>query len=111
MATTPTTRAVVTAPARVTRGDVFEVRLLVQHAMESGHRADSGGRLLPRDIIRRVDCTLAGQLVFAADLHAAVAANPYLSFTLRATQSGALVVRWRGDNGFEHRETVNVEVV
>jgi len=105
-----TTRAVITLPARVARGEIFEVRLLVQHDMESGQRADSAGRLMPRNIIRRVEATLAGQPVFAADLHAAIAANPYLGFTLLATQGGALVVRWRGDNGFEHSETVNVEV-
>lgn len=106
-----TTRALITLPARVARGEVFDVRLLVRHAMETGHRADSLGRLVPRDTVRRVEATLAGQPVFAADLHAAIAANPYLSFTLRATQGGPLVVRWRGDNGFEHTETVNLEVV
>jgi sulfur-oxidizing protein SoxZ len=44
--------------------------------------------------------------VFSASLHAAIAANPYLSFNLRAEVSGSLVFEWLGDNGFAHRETV-----
>ena len=59
---------------------------------------------LPRDLVRRFECRLDGELVFAADLFAAVSANPYLAFWLRAQRSGELSFVWRGDNGFEHRE-------
>lgn len=103
-------RGIIHAPRTATRGQVIEIRALVGHAMETGHRAGGEGGTLPRDIVRRVECRWGGELVFAADLHPAVAANPYLSFHVVAQAGGAMTVRWLGDNGFDHSETVNIEV-
>jgi sulfur-oxidizing protein SoxZ len=99
------TRAVITLPAAIKAGEPFEVRATVAHAMETGYRSSDEGARLPRDLVRRFECRLDGELVFAADLFAAVSANPYLAFWLRAGKSGELSFTWRGDNGFEHRET------
>ena len=98
-------RAVITLPAAVRPGEAFEVRATVAHAMETGYRTGDDGARLVRDLVRRFECRLDGELVFAADLHAAVAANPYLSFWLRVDRPGELAFSWRGDHGFEHRET------
>lgn len=104
------TRALVTVPAQVRRGEVFEVRTLVAHPMETGQRADGNGGTVPRQIITRFTCRLDGRTVFAADLHAAIAANPYLAFFLRATASGTLSFTWEGDAGFSHTETAALRV-
>ena len=97
-------RAVVTLPVAVKPGEAFEVRATVAHAMETGYRSDDAGQRLPRDLVRRFECRLDGGLVFAADLFAAVSANPYLSFWMQAARGGELSFAWQGDNGFEHRE-------
>jgi sulfur-oxidizing protein SoxZ len=102
------TRALLTVPARASRGEVIEVRAIVQHPMESGFRVDAMGRTLPRDIVRRVEARLNGALVFAADLHPANAANPYLAFFVRVEEAGELQVSWRGDNGFAHSESARI---
>lgn len=99
------TRAVITLPPRVLAGEAFEVRATVAHAMETGYRSSDEGARLPRDLVHRFECRLDGELVFAADLYAAISANPYLAFWMRAGSSGELSFAWRGDNGFEHRET------
>lgn len=99
------TRAVITLPAGIKAGEPFEVRATVAHAMETGYRSSDEGARLPRDLVRRFECRLDGELVFAAGLFAAVSANPYLAFWLRARRSGELSFAWLGDNGFEHRET------
>ena len=104
------TRALLTVPAATRRGEPAQIRLLVQHPMETGYRTSSDGQRLPRDIIRRVECRLDGELVFAADTFAAIAANPYIAFTLRATASGTLVASWSGDNGFAHSESAAFNV-
>jgi sulfur-oxidizing protein SoxZ len=101
-------RALVSLPPLVRRGEPFEVRLLVAHPMETGHRADSQGQRVPRDIVRRIECRLEGELVFAADLHPAIAANPYIAFPLVVQGEATLVVTWAGDRGFAH--TVSVAV-
>ena len=103
-------RAIVTVPARVRAGEVVEIRALIQHPMETGYRSGSEGQPLPRDLVRRVECRFEGELVFAADLHAAVAANPYLAFHLRVPRSGTLSVAWQGDRGFAHTETARITV-
>ena len=99
------TRAVITLPAAIQAGEPFEVRVTVAHAMETGYRTGDDGARLLRDLVRRFECRLDGEFVFAADLYAAISANPYLAFWMRADKSGELSFVWRGDNGFEHRET------
>lgn len=91
-------------------GEPFEVRTLVSHPMETGHRADGAGGTIPRRIIRRFGCRLDGRVVFSAELHAAIAANPYLAFDLVAQTSGRLEFTWEGDEGFVHRESVELRV-
>lgn len=105
------TRTLITLPATALRGEVIEVRLLIAHPMETGYRADAEGRIVPRDILTRFECRYDGELVFAADLYPAIAANPYLGFDLVATASGTLSFRWEGDHGYSHTETRTIEVV
>ena len=104
------TRALIHLPPEIRRGQVVEVRATVAHPMETGHRRGSGGELMPRNIVRRLEARLNGELVFAADMHPALSANPYVAFHLRAAASGPLQLTWRGDQGFEHSETVAFNV-
>ncbi len=92
-------------PSTATPGQVMEIRALIRHPMETGYRPDESGRLQPRDLIRLFTCTYLGREVFRATLHSAIAANPYLTFMLRAEASGELHFLWEGDNGF--RETAS----
>lgn len=103
-------RTLITVPKTVRRGETVELRTLIAHPMETGYRAGADGRVLPRDILRRFECRLDGELVFEAELFPAVAANPFLSFSLRADASGTLSFRWQGDNGFEQTETAALVV-
>ena len=105
------TRALLHAPAQARAGDVIEIRALIQHAMETGYRQGPAGQPLARDLVRRVDCHFDGQLVFSAQLHAAIAANPYLAFFMKAERSGTISVTWRGDEGLERREVASLTVV
>lgn len=99
------TRAIVTLPPPARPGELVELRVLVSHPMETGYRRDAEGRLLPRELIRRFRCRCDGDTVVEAELHAAVAANPYLAFWLRVGEGpGLLEFEWEGDNGFVHRE-------
>ena len=112
--------AIITAPKSAKRGEIIEIRALVQHPMETGYRRSSDGDLLLRDLVRRFECRFvaegrnaasdSGEVVFTANLHAAIAANPYLSFNLRAMASGTLVFTWSGDKGFSQREPANLQV-
>jgi sulfur-oxidizing protein SoxZ len=89
--------ALVSVPARARRGEVIEIKTLISHPMETGHRRTQLGAPMPRDIIR-------------ADLHPAIAANPFLVFSTVATESGTLVLTWTGDNGFSVTESATISV-
>jgi sulfur-oxidizing protein SoxZ len=103
-------RAIVTVPASARRGDIIEIRTLVAHPMETGHRVDSDGQRIPRDILRRFSCRYNGELVFEAELHAAIAANPLIAFHTVATASGRLEFTWEGDKGFLMTESATIQV-
>ncbi|KQP19902.1 thiosulfate oxidation carrier complex protein SoxZ [Pseudorhodoferax sp. Leaf265] len=103
-------RTLIHVPPSVRRGEPFEVRTTIAHPMETGYRPDENGRVLPRDIVTRLQCTLDGALVFSADLYPAIAANPYMAFQVRAERSGELRITWEGDKGFSQTETVAVRV-
>ena len=79
-------------PATAAPGAVIEVRTLISHPMESGHRITAEGRAIPRLIIQRVEAHFNGSLVFAADWGSGVAANPYQSFMLKVAEAGMLEV-------------------
>ena len=102
--------ALLIVPATARRGQIIDIRATVQHQMETGFRVDAQGQPLPRDLVRRVECRFDGELVFAADLHPAIAANPYLAFHMLAEVSGTLTVDWLGDKGFAHRESARLLV-
>ena len=102
------TRALVQVPAQARVGEVLQVRTLVQHAMDTGYRLDASGLPLPQDLVRRMVAQFDGELILAAELHAAISANPYFAFHFRLPRSGTLTVRWQGDNGFEHSESLRI---
>lgn len=81
------------------KGDLVEVRALVAHLMETGLRRDSAGNVIPRKIIHRVTCTVAGAEVFSAEFEPAIAANPYIQFKFRAEETGPVVLTWVDDDG------------
>ncbi len=104
-------RVIVNMPASAKRGEIIEIRTLAGHDMENGFRRTQTGELIPRDIINRFVCTYNGVEVFRADLHPAVAANPLITFTTVATDSGTLEFRWTGDNGFAATHSTRISVV
>ena len=102
--------ALINVPDRARRGEIIEIKTLVSHPMETGYRRSQLGAPIPRDIIRRFVCTYNGTEVFRADLHPAIAANPFIVFTTVATESGTLEFTWSGDNGFTVKESAAIVV-
>lgn len=100
----------INVPKTAQRGEIIEIRTLISHVMENGFRRTHLGVPLPRDIITEFTCTYNGVEVCRATLYPSIAANPLLSFTTIANESGTLVFNWRGDNGFNHRETAQITV-
>jgi sulfur-oxidizing protein SoxZ len=103
-------RVLIQVPASARRGEVIELRATIAHPMETGYRPGADGQLLPRDIVQRFTCRYNGQVVFAAELHPAISANPYVAFHTVATESGTLEFEWSGDKGFSQVERRQLQV-
>jgi sulfur-oxidizing protein SoxZ len=86
-------------PATARRGESVEVRLLIQHAMETGFRREADGRAVPMNVVNMVTCRHAGRDVLRVELGSGISANPYFSFWLRAVDSGEVSVEWVDDAG------------
>lgn len=97
-------------PANPRRGDVIDVRLLVQHAMETGYRYDDQGKLVPRNVITELTCTCGGREVFRARMSQGIAANPYLQFPMLVTGSADVEVNWVDDAGVRGSEKRALQV-
>ena len=78
-------------PAMVKRNEAFEVRVLIQHPMETGFRRDAEGRAVTKNVINRLVCNVNGAEQFRAEMDSGVAANPYLQFFVVADRSGEIV--------------------
>jgi sulfur-oxidizing protein SoxZ len=103
-------RTLISVPTTAKHGDVIEIKTLISHPMESGYRVGTNGTMIPRDIIRQFVCIYNGEDVFRAELSPAIAANPFISFFIVATESGTIAFEWRGDNGFAASENATITV-
>jgi sulfur-oxidizing protein SoxZ len=103
-------RTLINVPPKAKKGEVIAIKTLISHEMETGYRHDMMGKRIPRDIITEMVCRYNGQEIFRATLYPAIAANPFLSFTTVATESGAIEFQWTGDNGFSVTETAKITV-
>ena len=97
-------------PDRIVAGDVVKVRLLVQHPMDTGYLQDLLGKLVPRNVITQLTCTLGSQEVFRVEPSSGIAANPLFEFFVRATETAEMRIEWVDDRGQrgEFRQTMTV---
>ena len=103
-------RALIHMPASAKRGEIFEIRALISHVMETGYRPGADGRPIARDIIRTFSCRYNGETAVRVELHPAIAANPYIAFYIIAAQSGELEFSWEGDKNFSQTERRTITV-
>ncbi len=62
----------VQVPSAAAKGEVFPVKTLISHQMETGLRRDDQGNVIPRKIINKFTCRYNDVVVFSVDLHEAV---------------------------------------
>ena len=102
--------ALINVQAKAKRGDLIEIKTLMSHIMETGYRRTATGEIIPRDIITSFACRYNGAEIFRADLFPAIAANPFITFTTVATESGKFEFEWIGDQGFSETASASIMV-
>lgn len=79
---------------------VTEVKVLMNHVMETGLRKDPSGEIVPALFITEVTAKLNDKVVMQAQWSQAVARNPYLAFKVKGDKSGDKVtVSWTDSSG------------
>lgn len=86
-------------PSNARRGDNVEIRVAIQHPMETGYRTDDNGTSIPKNVINKLTCRYNGVEVFRAEMGSGISANPYLAFFIVAAASGELRFDWVDDAG------------
>jgi sulfur-oxidizing protein SoxZ len=102
--------ALINIPKKARRGEIIEIKTLMSHIMETGYRHTATGEVVPRDIITDFVCRYNGVEIFRADLFPAIAANPFITFFMVATESGKFEFEWIGDRGFTETASASITV-
>jgi sulfur-oxidizing protein SoxZ len=91
-------------------GDVAEIKILMNHPMETGRRKDAGGEIAPAHYIQSVSATLNGKIVLDAQWGPAVSKNPFLGFRVKGAKVGdELAVTWIDNRGEKRTDKATLQ--
>ena len=92
------------------KDDVTEVKMVINHPMETGRKKDDFGQLIPQYFIQQLLVTLNAKPVFEAQFGTGIAKNPYLTFRLKGAKVGdKLETNWVDNLGETGHGEVMVE--
>ncbi len=100
----------VQVPGNAKRGEIIDIRIAIQHKMETGFRFDLFGKPIPKNVVNEVVCRYNGAEIFRAELGSGIAANPYMQFSTIAEASGEIVFDWVDDAGERGTERASITV-
>ena len=91
--------------------DIANVKVLIQHPMESGLRKDARtGMPKAAHFIKEVKCLHNGELVMQADWSGAVSKNPYLAFEFDHAHIGDEVqIQWLDNTGATDSQRLTID--
>jgi sulfur-oxidizing protein SoxZ len=101
-----------TNPMRIraaSKDGITEVRVLMNHEMETGQRRDAAGALVPAWFIQEVRATLNDRQVMTSQWGPSIAKNPYFAFKIKGGTKGDMVsVTWVDNRGETRTDTARV---
>ena len=90
-------------------GDSTEVKVLMNHEMETGQRKDAQGKTVPAWFIQNVSATWNGKTVLAAQWGPAVSKNPFLAFKFKGGAKGEKVqITWTDSKGDKRTDEATI---
>jgi sulfur-oxidizing protein SoxZ len=91
------------------QGETADIRILMQHPMETGQRKDDNGQLLPINFIQTFTVSLNGKAVIDGQLNASISRNPLFTFKARGIKAGdKLSVAWTDNLGDRRQDDITV---
>ena len=91
------------------QGDAVDVKVLMNHEMETGQRKDAEGKPVPEHFIQQVTATYNGKTVLSAQWGPAVSKNPFLAFKFKGGAKGDKVqVTWVDNKGDKRTDEATI---
>lgn len=94
------------------QGELTEIRVLMQHPMETGQRKDpASGKLVPVHFIQTFTVSANGKPLIEGQLNTSVSRNPVFAFKARGLKNGdKLAVSWTDNQGEKRSDEALVAV-
>lgn len=91
------------------QGEIADLRILMQHPMETGQRKDERGQALPMHFIQTFSVLLNGKPLIDGQLNTSISKNPLFTFRARGIKAGdKLTVAWIDNNGGKRQDEITV---
>jgi len=90
-------------------GDATEVKVLMNHEMETGQRKDAQGNAVPAWFIQTITATCNGKTVLSAQWGPAIAKNPFLAFKFKGGAKGDKIqIAWVDNTGDKRTDEATI---
>lgn len=91
------------------RGEITEIRVLMQHPMETGQRKDESGQTVPAQFIQTFTLSHNGKPLIDGQLNTSVSKNPLFAFKAKNLKIGdKLGVAWTDNLGDKRQDEITL---
>jgi sulfur-oxidizing protein SoxZ len=91
------------------QGDIADIRVLMQHPMETGQRRDEKGEAVPIHFIQTFLVSHNGKPLVDGQLNTSISRNPLFTFRARGVKPGdKLAVSWSDNLGEKRVDEITV---
>ncbi len=91
------------------QGDTADIRILMQHPMETGLRKDERGQVIPIQFIQSFTVNLNGKPIIDGQLNTSVSKNPLFAFKAKGVKTGdKIAVSWMDNTGDRRQDEITV---
>jgi sulfur-oxidizing protein SoxZ len=91
------------------QGETADIRILMQHPMETGQRKDENGQPVPMHFIQTFTVLLNGKAVIDGQLNTSISRNPLFTFKARGIKAGdKFAVAWTDNLGERRQDEIVV---
>ncbi|HYS59850.1 MAG TPA: thiosulfate oxidation carrier complex protein SoxZ [Gemmatimonadales bacterium] len=101
----------VLVPTGIRRGDVIDVRALVEHPMATGLFRDASGNPIPAYFINDVSVTYGDREAAHFVWSSGISRDPFVEFSLRADREAPLTFTWKDNKGGVFQQSVDIRFV
>lgn len=103
-------RLILGAPIKIRaqiQGEITDLRILMQHPMETGQRKDEQGQTLGVHFIQTFTVSHNGKLMIEGQLNTSISKNPLFAFKARGIKAGdKLAVSWTDNSGDRRQDEI-----